>query len=46
MISVEMEKWKIIGKFDLEIIKLDDWIKWIGYFRDLYFFMKSKRFVD
>lgn len=35
MVQVEMENWKTTGKLNLEIMKSDDWMKWMGYPRDL-----------
>lgn len=35
MVQVEMENWQTTGKLNLEIMKSDDWMKWMGYPRDL-----------
>lgn len=46
MVQVEMENWKTTGKLNIETMKLDDWMEWMGYPRDLpSSLMGSKRFA-
>lgn len=40
--QVEMENWKTTGKLNLETMKSDDWMKWVGSPRDLTFSPQGK----